>query len=398
MNIFVIPSWYPTIVNPINGIFIREQAMALAEVNPDFQVVVSCWGHESGTVSFRSIKKFFASLKWYFLQPRLSVNEKGRFCEILRPALTFSRRLPFCTLKRLVDVNRANFEWAQKTFRNIDVIHAHVSYPAGYIAYKLSKEFGVPYVLTEHMGPFPGSFSREGNPLDELEKAFRFSSKVIAVSNSLARRLRFFGYSNIAVIPNSVDENRFFLGVPTSQKFIFSTLCGLDEVKGIDTLLHAIALWGPSSDEVEFRIGGDGPLLSKLQCLAKDLNISSLIKWTGSVKRDLVPDFFRQSHVFVMASRHETFGVVYAEAIASGKPIIATRCGGPEDIVSVINGILVNVDNIEELSMALTKVYKKWDLYDPKKIRQEFIRKFSTTAVIEQLKNVYIEVGQKITK
>jgi glycosyltransferase involved in cell wall biosynthesis len=395
LNVFIIPSWYPSNANSIGGIFVKEQAIATAKTIPGIQIIVSCWGHESTNISFRSFKKIYNCLKFYLSEPRLKLIESPGFCEIIRPTLTFSRRLPFRTLDRLIEANKKNLEESIKRFGKVDVIHAHVSYPAGYIAYILSKEFDIPYVLMECAGPFPGSFSRNGKPIIEIEKAFKFASQVIAISNSMAHTLEKFGYSKITVLPYCINENLFSLGKPTSRKFIFSTLCGLDKIKGVDILLRAIALWNPSSDDIEFRIGGIGEQLNNLQQLAKNLNISHLINWLGKVERDKVPNFFKQTHVFVMASRGDTFGMVYVEAIASGKPIIATKCGGPEDIVSEINGILVNVDDVNQLSSALKKMYKDWNLYDPIKIRNEFISKFSAITIAEKLNNIYIKVTKK---
>ena len=136
---------------------------------------------------------------WFLREPRISLNEKSQFCEILRPTLTFSRRLPFQSLEKVVKASRENFLFAQKHYGGINLIHAHVSYPAGYIAYRLSREFNVPYVVTEHMGPFPGSFIKNGNLLPEIEKAFKYASKIIAVSNFLKKRLISFGFSNVVL-------------------------------------------------------------------------------------------------------------------------------------------------------------------------------------------------------
>ena len=66
----------------------------------------------------------------------------------------------------------------------------------------------------------------------------------------------------------------------------------------------------------------------------------------------------RHSNAFVLASRTETFGVVYIEALSQGLPVIATRCGGPESIVTSDNGLLVPIENIPELTKALLTLYK----------------------------------------
>jgi glycosyltransferase involved in cell wall biosynthesis len=204
-----------------------------------------------------------------------------------------------------------------------------------------------------------------------------------------------FGYPIPRVIPNMVDERSFALGEPQAEKFIFFTLCGISKQKGIDHLLEAIALWNPPAEKFEFRIGGDGTQRVQYQAKAIALGLSDRVKWLGAVSRDKAPELFQQCHIFVMPSRHETFGVVYAEAIACGKPIIATRCGGPEFIVNEGNGLLVDVGDVPALSLAMQKMAANWSHYKPTAIRQDFDKRFSRLAVVSHLRSLYNEVLKK---
>jgi glycosyltransferase involved in cell wall biosynthesis len=272
----------------------------------------------------------------------------------------------------------------------VDIIHAHVSYPGGYIASLLSREFGIPYVLTEHMSPFPfPGLMRNGSPRNEISEAFDNASATIAVSKSLAERIASFGYQTPKVIPNVIDERRFQIGDPSRKKFVFFTLGGLSSQKGIDVLLQSIAKWNPPPDQFEFRIGGDGPQRSEYKKLADKLRVSDRVRWLGPVSRDDAPRLFQECHAFVMPSRHETFGVVFAEAIASGKPIIATKCGGPESIANDSNGILVEIGDVQGLVTAMKDVAKDIESYSPDAIRLDFMNRFSRQAVVPQLLSVY---------
>lgn len=393
MNLFIIPSWYPNSRQPIAGIFTQEQAEAVADLATDVRVIVSTWGHDAGTVPVRSLGKALATLQWYFTQDSNQLIERWGSYEVFNPALSWSRRLPFGGANQLIAANRKNLKLATARFGRMDLIHAHVSYPGGYIASILGREFDIPYVLTEHMGPFPfPSLMRQGRPLPEIDQAFAFAKATIAVSPSLAKRIASFGYSEPCIIPNVVDERRFQTGAPALNKRTFFTLCGLSDQKGIDHLLKAIALWNPPANRYEFRIGGDGPMRQVYQDMAGRLGVADRIRWLGPVSRDQGPQLFRDCHIYVMPSRHETFGVVYAEAIASGKPVIATRCGGPEFIVNKINGILIELGDIPALAAAMKNLADTWEQYDPQAIRTDFLTRFSRPVIVRQLVSLYRQV------
>lgn len=396
MNLFLIPSWYPSAAHPLSGCFTKEQAQAIAELAPDIRVIVSRWGQGDNGFPLRNMRRMTHMLRWRLQQKHDVVQGHGNWWEVFNPALEFSERTPWGHARQFLAVNRRNFRLAIQQFGKIGVIHAHVSYPGGYIASLLSQESGVPYVLTEHMGPFPfPKFMRDNQPLPEIVQAFSRAAAAIAVSPSLSQRVASFGYPAPRVIPNMVDERLFAPGQPCSTKMVFFTLCGISEQKGIDHLLDAIALWNPPADRFEFRIGGDGPQRAAYQVKAHALGLDDRVRWLGHVSRAQAPALFTDCHIYVMPSRHETFGMVYAEAIASGKPIIATRCGGPESIVNTTNGVLVDVGDVAGLSQAMQTMAVRWADYDPQAIRQDFEQRFARAAVVRQLRALYLEVLKK---
>ncbi len=398
MNIFIIPSWYPSQSQPIAGIFTKEQAEAIASLCPNNNIVVSKWGHHDGEIPVRHPWDVLRVIRWYYQQPREQLYQVNGVWEAFTPAISWSHRLPFGGAKQLLRANRANLQLALEQFEHVDLIHAHVSYPAGYIATQLKKEFGIPYIITEHMSPFPFlSLMKAGKPIPEVVEAFTKANHIVAVSPSLAERIASFGIKRPSVIPNIVDERRFTaVDTPNQNKFVFFTLCVLSEQKGIDYLLRAIALWNPPAEQFEFRIGGAGAKKTYYEAMANMLGIADRVRWLGFISRDKAPDEFKNCHVYVMPSRHETFGVVYAEAIASGRPVIATRCGGPESIVNDFNGKLVEVGNISELAEAMQQVAGSYKNYNTQQIRYDFERRFSRQAVVSQLMTVYRQAIRKM--
>jgi len=100
--------------------------------------------------------------------------------------------------------------------------------------------------------------------------------------------------------------------------------------------------------------------------------------------------FYRECDAFVLPSRGETFGIVFIEALAHGKPLIATRCGGPQDIVHAENGLLVPMDSVEELAIAMERMIQTSGNYSPQILRADFLARFSASAVIDTMEDWYV--------
>ncbi len=405
MNIFIIPSWYPSSGSPIAGIFFKEQAYYIGQLRPDWNIAISTWGQGQYTLPIRKPYQALTVLKKYYRNRKQQpVSLENNVHEYFSGALEWTPKIFNGNIKGIIRANEKNLALAIENFGNIDVIHAHVSYPAGWIAMKLSEQYKIPYVITEHMGPFPFKmFLRKNGDLKNIvHEPLQNAATVIAVSPSLADRINGFGLDKPVFIPNVVNEE-FFAPLPVmgknevKSKFSFFTLGGMTPQKGIPDLIAAIRMFVNklSKEEqtgVEFIIGGAGEEAEKYRILAEREGISNWIRWLGGIDRTEARYHFQHCDCFVLASHHETFGVVFAEAIACGKPIIATRCGGPECIVNENNGLLVEVANPGQLAEALEQMYKSARDYNTDVIRQGFLSNFSRSAVINQLETVYYSI------
>ena len=95
---------------------------------------------------------------------------------------------------------------------------------------------------------------------------------------------------------------------------------------------------------------------------------------------------------FVLPSLFETFGLVAAKALALGNPFIATRCGGPEDIVKNEDGILVEAGNIEGMAKALGDIVAQRTRFNSKTIRASCKSRFSETNISQQYVGHYDQI------
>jgi glycosyltransferase involved in cell wall biosynthesis len=391
--ILIVPSWYPSGKQPLYGSFIKEQAEAIAKYYPNFLVLVSLRSDVdvilTAKMPFKTLWQFLKGSFQKVIEDKLSPN----FIELGSPAFSFLHGLgALSAMKRLLALSNRNLQYAQKKFGAIDIMHAHVSYQAGYVAALLSQKNAIPYVLTEHMSPFPfKNLLIQGHLKPEVVVALTHANKVIAVSNSLADTMAAYKINRPKVIPNMVDEQVYKSMPMPHSGFVFFSLGRLSEQKGFNVLLDAISIWSPDAS-VKFLIGGTGPLENQLKEKSAILGIDKYIDWLGVVSRENNPSLFNQCDAFVLASFHETFGIVYAEAIASGKPVIATRCGGAEDIVNEKNGILVNKNNPHELAKALEWMFHHAGEYSPSTIRNDFMERFSQAMLTNKLVELYEEV------
>jgi glycosyltransferase involved in cell wall biosynthesis len=198
------------------------------------------------------------------------------------------------------------------------------------------------------------------------------------------------------VLPNGVDGDFFSPrpGPPARPAgFSFLSVSNLTPEKGVGDLLAAFARLD-SGVEARLRLGGAGSHAAEFRALAKRLGVGSRVTWLGALGREAVRDEMRACDAFVLASRHESFGVVFAEAIACGKPVLGTRCGGPEDIVDETNGELVPVGDVPALTTALERFARRERLDDAAAIRSGFDARFSAVAVARRFGELYEQVAR----
>lgn len=141
--------------------------------------------------------------------------------------------------------------------------------------------------------------------------------------------------------------------------------------------------------EIHLTIGGDGPLRRPLEELCIELDLQDQVTFLGSLSREQVQKAFQNADAFVLASQHETFGVVCIEALASGVPVVATRCGGTEDIIENSVGYLVEVNDGAALAAGMQKMVANFSHFDPHFLHNFAKCRFSPQVIAEQYKSIY---------
>lgn len=390
MNVFVIPSWYPSATNPLPGSFFKDQAKAIASLNMDIKIGISTWGQNDERLLLwsrspaRSIMKLLS-------KPKPSISAlSDNLREYFTPAFTWTTKFVNGNFKEMLKANLDNFNKFQSDFGKVDMIHAHVGHPAGFIAQQLSRQNSIPYVITEHMSPFPHRqfLENQGKLSQKLMEAYQQSSKNICVSQSLQQQLNSFKIFNTTVIANLADEDFFTINRQPEKedKFTFFSLGRMVPQKGMDILLRAFA---NASLDALLRIGGDGSHAGQYKKLAIELGVDDKVTWLGELDKTKALSEYQQCDAFVLPSRHESMGVVFAEAMACGKPVIASICGGPEEFVNDDCGYLIAPENEQDLALAMQKMMKNHKSFIAEIIRNHFKSYFSKKGISKQIVDVY---------
>ena len=211
-----------------------------------------------------------------------------------------------------------------------------------------------------------------------------------SVSPTLKKRIKDkFGVDSI-YIPNIVDTSLFIYEPREKNKeFRFVSTGHLIPIKGNETTIRAFYKAFKYDDSVSLTIFGEGNERKKLEALIRDLALGDRIKLMGQTAREDMAKEYKLSDAFVLASRSETFGVSYIEALSSGLPVLATRCGGPEVFVNNGNGILSDVDDVDALAKNMQYLYENVDIFDRQKISDKTREEFSSENIGKKIIEIY---------
>jgi glycosyltransferase involved in cell wall biosynthesis len=198
----------------------------------------------------------------------------------------------------------------------------------------------------------------------ELEKRHaRRADLVITVSRYCADRLEeLYGVKGAVVVPELINLNawrqlfRGNPGVSARDKFVILSVCRFYPRKRLEVLLRAAGLLRTAIPELEVRIVGDGPELPRLLRICQDLRLGSAVQWLGDVSISSLAQEYNGCNLFCLPSAQEGFGIVFLEAMAAGKPIVAARASAVPEVVR--NGILVEPDNPEALAEGIFQLHR----------------------------------------
>ena len=389
-NLLILTSEYPDSENKVIGDpFVKSQVDLLAKYFKNVYVI-----------SVRPYFPQFLSKLLKFNLPNLKNysynNIKVYYPKIFDFPVDYFRKRRGDRYFKVVD------KLIKKKIIKFDLIHSHFSFPSGYVGMKLKEKYGKPLVITihENRNGFLEEYDSKNPKLIYSWKNADVLIRVNKIDLPLLKNVN----NNSVCIPNGFDKKKFYplnkevcrdkLNLPKNKKIIFS-LSNLIERKGYKYSIESISRVIKKKKDILYLIGGSGPLKDKLQKQIVDSNLQDGVRLVGSIPDDKLNLWMNACDLFVLPSLSESFGIVQIEAMACGKPVVATKNGGSEGIITSEDyGLLCEPANPKELAEnILVALNKNWD----EEYILNYAKQFTWEKIAKEIIRVYKDVMEDET-
>lgn len=345
-RLLVISCMYPSSTNSVLGIFVHKQVKKIIEQGWEVQVVCP-------VPYIPSLFKNFKRFKKYYDIPKVSVIDGvevfyPRYFEFPRGLfLQYSGYFMYLCINKFVRKLHSQ--------NKFDIIHAHTAIPVGYSAMLMSKCMDIPYVVTIHGQDFQYTINKNRICKKNILKVLANSDKIVTVSNKLKNIITNEKLlKKTCVIGNGINPeehiNKSESGIYNKYSKVILSASSLIKTKGIRLNIMAVNILVKKYPDLQYIIIGDGEEMPQLYDLVQSLNLQEHVKFLGWMSHENVIEHMLACNIFSLPSYKEGFGIVYIEAMSCGKPVIAVKGEGIEDVIEDNqNGFLVRPQNVEDI-------------------------------------------------
>ncbi|QIG91096.1 glycosyltransferase [Bradyrhizobium sp. 6(2017)] len=379
---------YPRDRYPTGGIFVHEQVKALQRLG--FEVVVLS-GEPFWISTYNPLHILRALHAWRNQPVRWS-----RWDGV--PVMYF----PYCVGGIFRDWCHAwtYLQGALRVMQQVrarvpfDLVHAHTSFLDGYTAVRVGKRFGCPVVLTEHMGPF-SVLTRNAAFRHFTRAGVNGADRVLAVSRSLKKdMLAELGKSaeRVQVLGNGFDPAVHSPTPPAEPSGAGPRMLWVGHVspiKGVDRLIRAMKRASTEAPGLELTLLGGSEGMDAVREQASALGIEDRLSVLPAGTRAEVAAAMRAHDFLVVSSFKETFSLVALEALACGRPVLTTACGGPEDFVLHGENGLIVPNSEEALASGIAEMARIYSRFDMTQVAARFRETYSWDKVANNLAQIY---------
>lgn len=393
IKILVLTHTFPTKYNPIASIFLLNQLIELKKYC-DIKVLFP-HGYVPKIKLFNPYHRF-SSVPLHEYIDGIEVYHPKYF---MIPRIVFGLRF----LNIYLSIESIFSYWASKKIAdkiaeewNPDIIHMHGSLSEGWLAKRLKKKYKKPFLVTVY-GEDITRLSKEMLSAPIIKSNLKEADAIICQSEFLKREIENLGIidARFFIIPMGSKMDRFrprdkykermLLGLPKDKKIVVF-VGHLIPRKGVEYLIRAIKIASAKDKGILCCIVGTDHMKGRLQSLSSELGLNECVMFMGQKNHEEVPHYINACDILVLPSLNEGLPVVLCEALACGKPVVATNVAGNPEIVNDNVGFLVKPKDggglAEKIKLALNK---KWD-------RKKILKRageFSAASSAKKLMKVY---------
>jgi glycosyltransferase involved in cell wall biosynthesis len=284
-----------------------------------------------------------------------------------------------------------------RTF-NYDVIHAHSLFSNGYIAMKLKQHFGVPYIVAVrntdvnfffskmfHLRKLGINIMKEAEQIIFLSPSYRDHTIEKYVPNALKEQIT----NKVSIIPNGID-NFWFKNIGSPKHKYETTnlkllqVGDIDNNKNIKTTLKAINILINKGYIVNFSVVGK----VKNHKIYKKIKNIDYVNYLGYKSKEELINIYKSNDIFVLPSIYETFGLVYAEAMCQGLPIVYSRTQGfDRQFEDGEVGFAVDCFNADEIAGRIICIINNYQEISKRCIM--YSKKFDWNIIVKEYTHIY---------
>ena len=382
LSILFIPRWYPARVDPLNGIFIKRHALAVATLHRVAVLYVSA----------------DPAMKDKIYDTEFTEEEGLHTCRVYYnnsiPGIPFiSTAIKFF---RYLRASRKGINILNEKFGKPDISHIHVLSRTFFPANYYRRFYNVPFLISEQ---WSGYHAEDGLYKGVLKKmltrlAVRNAAAVTTVSESLRDAMLSHGLkNNYSVIPNVVDTKLFYPApeIKSKDRIILLHVSNLnDRAKNVSGMVRVAQKLSEKRSDFELHIAGDGPDRDISEGIAKKYNLLNRIVFFEGVKNSAeIAEMMRSADLFLLFSNYDNMPCVMVESLASGLPVIGSSIHGIKEHVKDGRGILVPPGDEAALLLAIEKALATLDSFDRTALHLYAKNNFSFEGVAERFDSIY---------
>ncbi|MFF4830455.1 glycosyltransferase family 4 protein [Streptomyces sp. NPDC001315] len=390
-DLAVLTPWYPSPNNPYAGAFVQAATQAVAGHFDRVSVFhTEDWSGPASAALTDAIRVTTERLQERAALGHVLESPEGTVVRVPVPLVRRKSYVPW------VEAQVKALRSALPTGRiEAPVVHAHTGIYGGVLALRLARP-DARVVVTEHSTFLDKVFS-QANAEQLYGEVLERADAVMCVGSALREQIvrRFPQHADkIGVVPNAVSLDRFVLGPAPSPELLRWLYVGrLLKHKGVHELLEAFAIVAAEEPRATLTLVGHGSSEEKLRERAAELGLGDRFRILPPVAPEAVGPLMHEHDLLVHASKLETFGMTIVEAIASGLPVLVTRCGGPEETMAGIETLAGGLMDVSDDPQVIVDAY--WRLragageLDLARARKALEARMGYEAVSKQLIEVY---------